>query len=124
VATHSQKGRVAVTVKLPVDGYPGVSVAALPDLTDLHQILSTGTTLTSEMLKRPDEYDKVKQAHRRAQFVEDVVRETALAAVTVLTALPPEAIITVSASSFESIHGHDIEATLTSSLLALRSQLN
>jgi MptA/FolE2 family GTP cyclohydrolase len=124
VATHSQKGRVTITVELPLDEYPGSVAASLPDLAELHEILSDGTTLTSEMLKRPDEYAKVKAAHERAQFVEDVVRDTARAATAILTDQPAEAIITINAASFESIHGHDIEATLSSSLQALRTQLN
>ena len=58
----------------------------------------------------------VRRVHKRAQFVEDVTREIAATAATRMPALPPEALIKVDASSFESIHGHDIEATLTTTL--------
>jgi GTP cyclohydrolase FolE2 len=116
IATHSQKGRVRITVTFPI-GAPGdAGPENLPTITDLYGVLQAGTTLTSELLKRPDEYDMVRRVHKRAQFVEDVTREIAATAATRMPALPPEALIKVDASSFESIHGHDIEATLTTTL--------
>lgn len=148
VATHSQKGRVSITIEIPLDthdtrasdqkmdqfrpwldqtsahGWTSTAAGQLPTVTDLYRILQDGSTLTSELLKRPDEYDMVKRAHRRAQFVEDVARETALAAASRLQDLRPDAVVSVHASSYESIHGHDIEALLTSSLSNLRIQQN
>jgi type I restriction enzyme M protein len=62
----------------------------------------------------------VKRAHRRAQFVEDVARQTAATAAERLL-VDDTATVTVHASSFESIHGHDIDATLTSTRGALRA---
>lgn len=147
IATHSQKGRVTLTIEVPLpqpltagprpenepfdqprtpDRTPGdrcgsrAVAAGLPTVTDLYRVLHSATTLTSELLKRPDEYDMVKRAHRRAQFVEDVARQTAATAAQLLAAADTAA-VTVHASSYESIHGHDIDATLTSSLGALRN---
>jgi GTP cyclohydrolase FolE2 len=132
IATHSQKGRITLTVTMPVpdlsvltfttDEYPQEMTTTVPTYADLHQIVSVGTTLTSELLKRPDEYDLVKRAHARAQFVEDVVRDTAAAAMA-HSALPDVGRLAVHATSFESIHGHDIEASLTRDLGDLRDIL-
>jgi GTP cyclohydrolase-4 len=64
-------------------------------------------------LKRPDEYDMVRRAHLRPQFVEDVTRTTAEALASALAAqsIDPDGVhIDVAAESHESIHGHDIEA--------------
>lgn len=121
VATHSQKGRVTVTVSVPAapDGRCAVPVPMYADLMD---VVGDGTTLTSEMLKRPDEYEMVKRVHLRAQFVEDVVRDTA-AAVARHAAVASEATLTVAAESYESIHGHDIRAGLTRSVSELRARL-
>ncbi len=146
IATHSQKGRITLTVEVPLlplpaaappkdeplgssravdtmrcDGPANRSAAsALPTVAELYRVLRDSTTLTGELLKRPDEYDMVKRAHRRAQFVEDVARQTAATAAERLL-VDDAATVTVHASSYESIHGHDIDATLTSTLGALRS---
>lgn len=147
IATHSQKGRVTLTVEVPLPPPPATqarpedepldppdslgrrldnravsraAAASLPSVADLYRVLHAATTLTSELLKRPDEYDMVKRAHHRAQFVEDVARQAAAAAAQLLT-VTDTAQVTVHASSYESIHGHDIDATLTSSLRSLRN---
>ncbi|MFF4625386.1 GTP cyclohydrolase, FolE2/MptA family [Nonomuraea jabiensis] len=70
VATHSQKGRVTLTVGAP-------EPADLPGYHTLYRVLAEHTTLTQELLKRPDEYELVRRAHLRPQFVEDVARDTA-----------------------------------------------
>ncbi|WP_026421278.1 GTP cyclohydrolase, FolE2/MptA family [Actinokineospora inagensis] len=120
VATHSQKGRVTVTVGVPSSDDP--AAVPVPTYADLMDVISAGTTLTSELLKRPDEYELVKRVHLRAQFVEDVVRDTAAAAAR-HPRIAAEATLTVAAESYESIHGHDIQARLTCPVSELRAQL-
>jgi GTP cyclohydrolase-4 len=105
VATHSQKGRVELAVTVTAGTVP-------PTYAALHGALASATVLTCELLKRPDEYDIVTRAHLRPQFVEDVARETVAAAARMLPGLEPSARVRVRAESFESIHGHDIEADL------------
>ncbi len=136
VATHSQKGQVTLTVRVPLDDlgdrYLATSgtrspsdallaaAAQLPKAAELYAVLREATTLTSELLKRPDEYEMVKRAHRRAQFVEDVARETARVAAERLVRLRADAHVAVQTDSFESIHGHDIRARLAAPVGQLR----
>ena len=67
IATHSQKGRVRLEVQA---AHPD----RLPDYRVLHEVADGATTLTQELLKRPDEYEMVRRAHFEPQFVEDVAR--------------------------------------------------
>jgi GTP cyclohydrolase-4 len=107
VATHSQKGRVFIYLSSEQ-----IENIASYTFQDLYATLANGCHLTSELLKRPDEYDLVRRAHIQAQFVEDVVRD-------VITSFGCQAKkdypvnVTVKAGSYESIHGHDIDAEAT-----------
>ncbi|MEO3930537.1 GTP cyclohydrolase, FolE2/MptA family [Micromonosporaceae bacterium B7E4] len=107
IATHSQRGVVRL-------GVLASESTRLPGYQHLYQVLAEHTTLTQELLKRPDEYDLVRRAHLAPQFVEDVVRSVASGLV---RSLPPEALsrlgVDVTAESYESIHGHDIAARLS-----------
>lgn len=106
IATHSQKGNIRATVQAP-------DIRQLPDYAFIYQVLSSSTTLTQELLKRPDEYDLVRRSHLRPQFVEDVARTAAEALASALAAqnIDPDGVyIDVAAESHESIHGHDIDA--------------
>lgn len=106
IATHSQKGRVRLAVRAPAP-------ERLPDYALLYRTLSEATALTQELLKRPDEYELVRRSHLRPQFVEDVVRTTTLTLARALSDFPADDIeLDVSAESHESIHGHNIHATL------------
>jgi GTP cyclohydrolase FolE2 len=108
IATHSQKGRATLTVRTP-------DPADLPGYRTLYRALADHTVLTQELLKRPDEYELVRQTHLRPQFVEDVARDTAagLALRLVDTGRDLRRLtVHVLADSYESIHGHDIQAVL------------
>ncbi|MFE0152570.1 GTP cyclohydrolase, FolE2/MptA family [Nonomuraea sp. NPDC059007] len=120
IATHSQKGRVRVEVTAP-------DARRLPDYAFLHRLLSGQTTLTQELLKRPDEYDLVRRSHLRPQFVEDVVRGVAEGLARGLAESAPDledVELDVSAESYESIHGHDISAQLRIPATALLAELS
>ncbi len=111
IATHSQRGRVRL-------GLEASGAAELPDYLHLYRTLAAHTTLTQELLKRPDEYDLVRRAHLAPQFVEDVVRSVASGLVRSLR--PDEndlrdVVVDVEAESYESIHGHDVHARLRAS---------
>ncbi|MEV4179473.1 GTP cyclohydrolase, FolE2/MptA family [Nonomuraea sp. NPDC049709] len=108
IATHSQKGRATLTVRAP-------DLADLPGYRTLYRALADHTVLTQELLKRPDEYELVRRAHLRPQFVEDVARDTAAGLARRLLATGRDLrrlTIHVLADSYESIHGHDIQAVL------------
>lgn len=111
IATHSQKGQVRLEVLAP-------GLTRLPDYRTLYEVLSDSTTLTQELLKRPDEYDMVRRAHLSPQFVEDVARVVADGAIRRLTAAAHDldgVEVDVFAESYESIHGHDINAHIRTS---------
>jgi GTP cyclohydrolase-4 len=111
IATHSQRGKVRLGVEAPGTG-------GLPGYQHLYGTLATHTTLTQELLKRPDEYDLVRRAHLAPQFVEDVVRFVASG---FIYSLRPgrtdlrDVVVDVEAESYESIHGHDVHARLHAS---------
>ncbi|GLI01885.1 GTP cyclohydrolase, FolE2/MptA family [Phytohabitans aurantiacus] len=105
IATHSQRGRVQLSVS-------AADPVLLPGYHRLHEVLAARTTLTQELLKRPDEYDLVRRAHFRPQFVEDVVRSVA-SGVRMLDIDGDrlgDLVVEIVAESYESIHGHDILA--------------
>jgi MptA/FolE2 family GTP cyclohydrolase len=118
VATHSQKGSVMI--------YLSGDPAHLADISldSLYQVLGRATHLTSELLKRPDEYDMVRRAHMRPQFVEDVVRDVMLELGNSAPDYDDSLKLTVQAESYESIHGHDIEAETSIALGELRAILH
>jgi GTP cyclohydrolase-4 len=105
IATHSQRG----TVRLGVEA---ASTGELPGYQHLYRTLAAHTTLTQELLKRPDEYDLVRRAHLAPQFVEDVVRSVASGFVRSLRHDQHGLVVDVEAESYESIHGHDVHARL------------
>ncbi|WP_160150561.1 GTP cyclohydrolase, FolE2/MptA family [Nonomuraea solani] len=108
IATHSQKGRVTLSVRT-------ATRAALPGLRLLYETVAAHTVLTQELLKRPDEYEIVRRTHLRPQFVEDVTRDTAAGLARRLLADGHDVggvTVQVTADSYESIHGHDIQATV------------
>jgi GTP cyclohydrolase-4 len=115
IATHSQRGRVELAVETPHS-------AQLPGYKRLLGILAERTTLTQELLKRPDEYDLVRRAHLAPQFVEDVVRAVAHGAALSLAGHGDTLqglAVDITAESYESIHGHDILARLSASAQSL-----
>jgi GTP cyclohydrolase-4 len=107
IATHSQKGYVRLEVQAP-------QLDQLPDFATLYRVVDQSTTLTQELLKRPDEYELIRRAHLDAQFVEDVTRAATINLLKEfgehVEDLPSGICLDVQAKSYESIHGHDISA--------------
>lgn len=112
IATHSQKGRVRLEVQASCPD-------RLPAYRAFYDVARSATTLTQELLKRPDEYYVVRRAHLNPQFVEDVARTATADLMGALGLLPregPEGVrLDVLAESYESIHGHDISAHISTS---------
>jgi len=109
-ATHSQRSKTKLLVSVPGD-------IELPAYQDLKEVLDNALHISQDLLKRPDETELVLKAHRYPQFAEDTAREVARAAGKKLKAsLPPETLIHVHSLSLESIHIHDVECCLDTSL--------
>lgn len=109
-ATHSQRSKTRLLVSPPHE-------AQLPTYQELTEILDSVLHISQDLLKRPDETELVLKAHRYPQFAEDTVREVARAAgERFRDTLPPKTQIHVHSLSLESIHIHDVECCLDSSL--------
>lgn len=80
---------------------------------ELVGMLGWAVTTVRELLKRPDEHALVDEAHRRAQFTEDVVRDAAASIIPLLKRLPPRSVVRLRAFAEESIHPHNAEAALS-----------
>jgi GTP cyclohydrolase FolE2 len=98
--THSQRAEVLVKVEASV-GF---------GLRECLAALSEATTMTGELLKRPDEHELVRRAHERPQFTEDVVRDTAAALASRAPKNAARSTMTITARAIESIHAHDVSA--------------
>lgn len=104
--THVQRGTLLCEVG-DLFGSIGVS--------DLAGALRAVVTTTRELLKRPDEHALVEEAHRRAQFTEDVVRDVARSLLPLVHSLPSETSIAIRATAEESIHPHNAKAAFSCS---------
>jgi len=113
--THSQRAEVEVVVDA-VEGFSFPECLAA---------LDEATTMTRELLKRPDEHALVRAAHERPQFTEDVVRDVAAALACRAPEAAVESMMWIEARALESIHAHDVcaryEGTVTSTTGALRA---
>ncbi len=109
-ATHSQRSITEISVSPP-------KYEQLPTYDELIAILSEVLHVSQDLLKRPDETELVLKAHRSPQFAEDSVREVARAAGKKFkTTLPSETEIEIKTLSLESIHIHDVECSLQTTL--------
>jgi len=109
-ATHSQRSKTELTVSTTDSNQ-------LPKYEVLVDILQEVLHVSQDLLKRPDETELVLKAHRKPQFAEDTVRETARAAgIKLKDILPPETKIRIKTLSLESIHIHDVECCLEAQL--------
>lgn len=116
--THSQRSHTRLTVSSPAAA--ARSPLTGPGVDDLLACLAAALHLSQDLLKRPDEAELVYAAHRRPQFAEDAVRETARMAGRILGGrLPAESRITITTVGLESIHRHDVHCRLDTSLDAI-----
>lgn len=109
--THSQRSSTALVIE---------DTSLMLTYRDLLVCLDDALHITQDLLKRPDEAELVLKAHRRPQFAEDAVRETARSVVLHFgNRLPPETRIQISSISLESIHIHDVICRIDTTLKAL-----
>src|SRR5450631_744682 len=102
VATHNQRGRGTVLI--------GTTPEKQHDLRaeDLVEIVENSmSSETYDLLKRPDEFFIVNNAHHNPKFVEDVVRGILARALDVYADFPDETFISSTQINYESIHKHD-----------------
>jgi GTP cyclohydrolase I len=99
---HNQRGYVMVKVK-PTDG----AVLWLEDVIDL--IEAAGSAQLYPVLKRPDEKFVTEQAYDNPRFVEDMVREVAIA----FNQDDRIAAYEIEVENHESIHDHNAYATIS-----------
>lgn len=114
--THSQRSSTRLEVQ--ADG-------ASPKYDELRACLEEALHVTQDLLKRPDEAEIVLKSHRLPQFAEDAVRETArVVGKNLGDRLPPSSRISIESASLESIHIHDVNCRLETTLGAIVDQLN
>jgi GTP cyclohydrolase FolE2 len=110
--THSQRCRTRVAIS--------TSDGPLPSLESLLRAVEQVVFRTQSTLPREHELLLVHESHRRPQFLEDVLREVAMAVAGVCSGMAQETVVTVSSTSFESIHEYDLHGQLSWTLGELR----
>jgi GTP cyclohydrolase IV len=113
VPTHNQKNRT--TLSLEWTSEMKVDADELIDIVERNL-----SSPTYEILKRAGEASVVLDAHRKPQFVEDIVRDIIDDVLSTHPELPDDVQIKVCSVSEESIHKHDAFAERTSTLGELR----
>ncbi len=109
LATHSQRSVTRLCL--------GTESDQPPAHLELVRCLAAALHPVHDLLKRPDEADLVLRAHKRPQFAEDAVRDTARAAALQFAPhLPGHTEVTIESLSLESIHIHDVTCRLTTTL--------
>lgn len=113
--THSQRAITLLRVERD---------DAVPTVAALRRCLESALHVSQDLLKRGDEAELVLKAHTAPQFAEDAVREVAQAAFRFFGhCLPPDCRVQIESTSFESIHIHDVNCRLDSTIGELRSIL-
>ncbi|MCW7754917.1 GTP cyclohydrolase I FolE2 [Desulfobotulus sp. H1] len=102
--THSQRSFTRLSMERHGD---------VPRFSDLFDCLNAGLHVTSDLLKRTDEAEMVLKAHTTPQFAEDTTRETARqAGLRFGKILPASTLVSIRSDSLESIHTHDVIASI------------
>jgi GTP cyclohydrolase-4 len=112
--THNQRNLGTLMIEVPQDDQ---SV----DADDLIRIVEHAfSTPTYSLLKRREEGELVREAHKNPKFVEDVVRDILTAVLKKYSRLPDDVIVIVRSESEESIHKHNAFAERVTTLGELR----
>ncbi len=111
--THSQRSETTLWLEC---------IESTPSVGDLRECLEQALHVTQDLLKRPDEAELVLQSHLKPQFAEDAVRETARqVAVNFGSVLPGKSRVIIESLSLESIHIHDVNCRLVTTLDEIKS---
>jgi len=116
LASHNQRGRSFVKVEIKENFKPRIE--------DIIEIAKSGMSFEIyEILKRSDELEVVKEAHRNPRFVEDAVRIMAKKAVEMFKEAPNDVLVYFRQINEESIHQHDVLAERLATIGELRDEL-
>lgn len=112
--THNQRNISTLLIEVPSN--------YLMEADDLIELVEQSmSSPTYEILKRSDEGKVVYDAHKKPQFVEDVVREILTRILEKYPDLPDDVEVTVRSESEESIHKHNACAERVTTLGELRA---
>jgi len=113
--SHSQRGLVTLLVE-----QTGNNIT----MENLLTVLEGSTELALDVLKRPDEHKLTERVYARAQFTEDVIRDTFVElAKDYFSVLRPDTNIRIESRVFESIHTSDVHSVLEGEFKELMDQL-
>lgn len=113
--THTQRGEISLSMDRSADTVKQE---------DIYSILDDKTHLVYELLKRPDEHDLVIRALQRPQFTEDVARDVALGAFEFFDGKAPDNTrVWIESTLNDSIHIHDVQTAINTSLGKIRKAL-
>lgn len=113
VATHMQRGYA----KILIESAPGITIDPLK----LAEIAwGSASSMVYGLLKKKDEQELVKRALKETRLAEDVVRLMARSVVEAFPEVPDHARVVLEYRSLESIHDHDLVASIKSSMGELR----
>ncbi|ADI74395.1 protein of unknown function DUF198 [Methanohalobium evestigatum Z-7303] len=117
MATHNQRGRGIISIEVEDE-----EDASLEDVIEI--IENSMSSSVYELLKRADEAEIVKNAHKRPKFVEDCVRTMAKNVVHKFGYLPDNSVVTIKQINEESIHRHNAFAERIATLGELKSEIS
>ena len=116
-ASHNQRGVGTILIEVPED-----KIVKAEDIIEI--IESSMSSPVCELLKRPDENETVRNAHRKPVFVEDCVRNMMEKMAKKYAAFPDDTLITARQENHESIHRHNAFAEKITTLGELKEELN
>ncbi|MFQ6068432.1 MAG: GTP cyclohydrolase MptA [Candidatus Bathyarchaeia archaeon] len=116
LATHTQRTRGTIFIHVPKK-----FTVNIEDLVGVIENSVSGQTYA--VLKRPAEASVIVEAHSKARFTEDVVREILGALVKKYANFPDETRVFAQAYSQESVHKHDIVAERLATLGEIRHEI-
>lgn len=117
VASHNQRGRARVEVQVTED--------FIPSIDDLIKIARNSMSYqVYEILKREDEVHVVEEVHKNPKFVEDVVRDMAMATISKFMDATDDILVYFRYLSEESIHQHNVVAERMATMGELRNEIS
>ena len=116
LATHTQRAKGTILMQVPEKFSVNIE-----DLVSIAENAMSGQTYA--VLKRPAEASVIVEAHSKARFTEDVVREILASLMKKYADFPDETRVFAQAYSQESVHKHDIVAERVATLGEIRREI-
>ena len=118
VATHNQRGLATLQIGCIEECVEEIEATTLLAIAE-----SSMSSEIYELMKRSDEVEVVKKAHRRPRFVEDCVREMVAGVVRAFPELDGASFVSARQENLETIHQHNVLAERHGTLEELRREL-